>query len=228
MPKTTVIFIPTAGTRKIVRNKGGRIVNFICHLPFMKKWIEERKRKGWTVTYLPRLKSETIARLNVGIEKYFIHPWPDTFIFVTGGQTGKRETGRSSADLMADWLCDYSFDSTKIVSDYQTLQTSEKASALFQELSKRGSTEAEVYVVTSWYHVLRMQIELSNAFRKQNFVKQITFRRIYVFPYFTKECLLYEYLYNVVTEPFKLLLSLVPGFKKHYGIMERKLRGIPS
>lgn len=197
-----VAFVPTAGTMSGAFWRG-------IPLPRIFTWSIFK----WAIMMVPmdRLKRETVSRLERARNLY--ENGEVGKIFLSGGKA----TG--SVILMAEWLKKREVRFEDIISDDDSLQTGESAKNFVVWCLNNGGEE--VLVVTSWYHIPRTIWEIMINLPEGSRVAIVPER---VFPELTAECLLREYVYNILTEIPKIFLSLLPSFKRRYGEKELRAR----
>lgn len=226
-----IAFVPTAGGRKEVYWKGIRLPFFFTWPPC--KWFY--RALGIKTKHLDRLKVETIARLEKA-KQLFLEGKVDV-VYFSGGLSHRKN---SSTEMMKTWFIRELVESVetslitpeKIVLDGETLQTSDKAEKFVLYLLglcvQSYGLEVEIHVVTSWYHMKRCTHEIRGALAKHDVVdwsvKSIVSHRVY--PPCSWECWMYEYLYNIVVEPFVRIASRSKKLRDWYRRVESRARGV--
>jgi uncharacterized SAM-binding protein YcdF (DUF218 family) len=199
-----IAFVPTAGVRVNVFWKNHKLPNVFSWS--ILKWAY--RRFGLRSQPLNSLKEETVARLEKTLELY--RKGIIDKIFLTGGQKTR------SVEMMREWLLRRGLKSRVIICDPNTLQTGDGA-AVFSCLSSAKEIW-EVHIVTSWYHIWRTKKEIRRSLKSALVISHP------VFPPLTSECLMREYLYNIFTEPAKIILSVSLLLKGWYRKKEKEAR----
>jgi uncharacterized SAM-binding protein YcdF (DUF218 family) len=202
-------FIPTAGAKVEVFRNGQKLPAVFTWA--ILKWFYEML--GIKTEHLPSLKEETIARLEKALKLY--RTGVVDCLFLSGGQSTQ------SVHMMSDWLVSRGVKTSDIITDSETLQTSETATSLAEFAKKKGAEE--IHVITSVYHVWRSKWELRKVLGESGIL-------IFCHPApipITSEGLMREALYNLLVEPFKIILSIFfPDLKSWYRKREKKARGL--
>lgn len=214
-----IALVLTAGARKQFFWRDGRKAPFWLTWPIFKGYAKKLASAGTIkVKFLDWLKLETVYRLATAASLYFEDKVD--LIFLAGGQTGQRK--RDSVTMMKDFLLELGVQEEDIILDPSTLQTSDSVEAYANYVkSIRGFVVA--YIITSWYHVPR------SLYHLKKFLPASPYRFIKVkaaWPSFSKECLAYEYAYNLSFEPLKLLSMPFESVRSWWREREEKLREV--
>ncbi|NTU66902.1 MAG: YdcF family protein [Candidatus Moranbacteria bacterium] len=182
---------------------------FFCNWPTI-KWFG--RLFGWKLVYLDQLKTETVCRLEKAYSLF--QNGVIGLIFVSGG--GKT----NSAKLMKDWLTGKGLPPESIRTDDKSVSTATNVAAFagfIKNLDGFGE-EIVVFLVSSWYHTGRAR----KFFEK--ILRDVTIIEIKAYPPLSWECLKEEYLYNLLSEPFKRLVSLSSGLLGFFDKIEKASR----
>lgn len=221
----SVAFVPTAGALKL-----GYWISSGEPIPFWLLWPAFKGILNWYVKkvairiiYPEVLKLETVSRLNVAVKLYF--EGSVNVFFLSGGRTAKRKT--DSVRLMRDYLLSLDIDPKRIICDRETLQTRDKI-LTFVDFCKQLMKSKEFYLdyvvdTTSSYNIFR------SIYHFLKLAPTCLECRVYykpAFPPFTWLCLKYEYLYNILVEPMKLIMMYCGPALEWWRKREERLRGI--
>lgn len=220
----SVALVLTAGGLKEIYDRNGKRLPFLFHWPFFNSRMKQCQNRGEVVIrYEDRLKSETISRLEKALELY--GSGIVELIFNVGGfQPARKKLGlRDSVEMMNDWLIEKGIKEETVIGKAFSVDTGGNIDEFIHQIRKLGLTNSiKVYLVTSWYHLFRSKVELKRALRKQNISAVI--KCIPVFPKMDVETLKYEYLFNLLFEPYKILSLIFPGIKTRWRKSEYEAR----
>ena len=189
---------------------------FFLSWPFIFSMIAKILEKKGLVCFKKstEINEETNVRLKKSVEIFFkiknTTTEPVNF-FISGG------AGLNSQEKILELLKKEDVSEKNIKTEDQgSVQTSET----IQQIVKIFPGTVHIIAVSSWYHLPRIGI----IFRRLG-IKNYSLFPVLGISHNWLDCLLYEYIFNVFTEPFKLLTTIFfPSSLKRYGKKEKEMR----
>ncbi|NTW15737.1 MAG: YdcF family protein [Candidatus Moranbacteria bacterium] len=169
---------------------------------------------GIRIELIDELKEETEWRLKKACDLYR-NQVIDT-VFLAGGHSDHRK--RDSAAMSREWLIRHGIPESDIFSENDSVDTESNIRGLADFVRNIGYPVV-ITVITSHYHAKR-----AGATVRRLLPKGTAIRSIKVFPPITWECLRREYLYNLLSEPLKRLITRFPALLTISERSERKVR----